>query len=227
MNMTKNSFTEGFEHQSAWARLLSALEEKLNDIGHTLKPYGETAQNSLCKVFQSLPHEVQHSLKSTQGAVQNYYHALAGTSTQELFDDLSHLKVTPATVTLVLTTLSTVLFTLKLLSPAQKAKSTHQPKKKKQSRSQKANKQIQAILDHVEETYVPQIDEYLENFLSYSKDDQQYKYKYFEEMLLVELMKLDDVNVAGNDILRANRKKVIRFIQDHQKRLDTVKSSLA
>ncbi|SLA20934.1 BAG domain [Mycobacteroides abscessus subsp. abscessus] len=46
-------------------------------------------------------------------------------------------------------------------------------------------------------------------------------------MLLKELVKLDGIDVTGNDILRENRKKVIKFIQDHQKRLDKFKRDIS
>lgn len=94
-------------------------------------------------------------------------------------------------------------------------------KTKKLSRAQKSNKEIQSILNFVEEEYVPQIEDYIKGYEDLSEEDIEYKYKYFEEMLLKELLKLDAIEVKDNEILRDNRKKVIKFIQDHQRRLDT------
>ena len=94
------------------------------------------------------------------------------------------------------------------------------------TKAQKANRQIQEILDYVELTYVPEIDKFIETYKELSSEDVEYKFNYFEEMLLKELMKLDAIDVTSNEILRDNRRKVIKFIQDHQKRLDKFKKKL-
>ncbi|ODV78987.1 BAG domain-containing protein [Suhomyces tanzawaensis NRRL Y-17324] len=103
---------------------------------------------------------------------------------------------------------------------------TKKKAKKRLTKAQKANKFIQEILDNVESTFVPEIDEYIENYQSLKSEDVQYKYNYFNEMLLKEIMKLDGVEVGDNEVLRTNRKKVIKFIQDHQKRLDKFKKEV-
>lgn len=184
------------------------------------------AKQSLSGTLKQLLARVEsHLPDNTQIAWNNYVAALSNTSVNDLVSDISSLKLTPATVTLGITTTTAVILAGTLLTAGTKLqeKVKAPAKKKKLTKAQKANKEIQKILDFVEETYVPQIDEYIENFLSLLDNDRQYKYKYFEEMLLKELMKLDGVDVAGNDVLRDNRKKVIKFIQEHQKRLDKFK----
>lgn len=180
-----------------------------------------TAQNAYSRVEQQIPENLEQHWHT-------YVKAISNTSKDSLLEDISQFKVTPATVTLSVTTIATLvlankLFSTKKATPAAKSK---KKKKKKLTKAQKANTEIQSILDYVEETYVPQIDDYLENYASLKETDRQYKYKYYEEMLLKELLKLDGVDVAGNDVLRDNRKKVIRFIQDHQKRLDKFKKDV-
>lgn len=142
-------------------------------------------------------------------------------SKNDIVHDLTNFKPTPATATVAVTTIATLLLLGRFLR--EEPKKPEPKKKKKQSKAKKANKEIQHILDFVEETYVPQIDDYLENFDLLPEADREYKFKYYDEMLLKELMKLDGVDVAGNDVLRENRKKVIRFIQEHQRRLDKFK----
>ncbi|KAJ8142002.1 hypothetical protein OY671_004837 [Metschnikowia pulcherrima] len=114
-------------------------------------------------------------------------------------------------MTLALVAASTLIFAGTYVSSAsgtpKTAKSKSKSKKKKQSKASKANNEIQRILDFVAETRIDSI-----------------SISTLEEMLLKELMALDDVDVNGNDVLRNNRKKVIRFIQDHQKRLDVFKN---
>lgn len=139
----------------------------------------------------------------------------------DLKNTLSKLGVSPTLAALFVVGV-TLVVSLGFSSLSSKPKKSSAPKKKL-TKAQKANKEIQAVLDHVEDVYVPQIDGYLQQFDSLSTDDQLYKFKYFDEMLLKELMKLDGVEVAGNDVLRENRKKVIQFIQQHQKRLDEFK----
>lgn len=166
------------------------------------------------KIDEYLPANV--SLKS-------YVDALAGTTKDKFLEDLSLLKVTPATVTLLVATIATLFVAGLLLGGRGGLLASSKLKKKKTkkpTKAQKSNREIQQILDFVEETYVPQIDDYIENYGELSEEDQQYKFKYFEEMLLKELMKLDGIDVIGNEVLRENRRKVIRFVQDHQKRLD-------
>lgn len=149
--------------------------------------------------------------------VEQYRHALVA----QVLDELKQFKVTPLTVGVAITVaLMFVVARCAGLGAEPAAAQKPKKKKKKVSKAQMANRQIQAVLDFVELVYVPQIDSYILNYKQLSQDDITYKYNYFEEMLLKELMKLDEVEVTGNDILRENRRKVIKFIQDHQKRLD-------
>lgn len=154
-----------------------------------------------------------------------YFNDITSTSREELIDDISNLRVTPATTTVVLTTFLTILVASKLLggSLAPASKKKPKTKKKKKSKAQIANGEIQKILDNVEETFVAQIDEYIDNYKELSDDKKENTYNYIQEMLLKELMKLDGIDVDGNEVLRDNRKKVIRFIQEHQSRLDKFK----
>lgn len=154
-----------------------------------------------------------------------FFRKLQQTDSQLALQDIKELKITPATVSLAAITIATLLVVVSSLGGKQSNKLGKKKKKpkKKLSRAQKANHEIQQVLDYVEDQYVPQIDEYMTEYKSMSQEDAQYKYKYFEEMLLKELMKLDGIDVTGSDILRENRRKVIKFIQDHQKRLDKLK----
>lgn len=182
-----------------------------------------TLAGTLSQLYAQLDGQIP---KSSENAFRQYFDAVSGTTQEQLLGDLRLLKITPATVTLALISVPTLYLASLLFSTGtkqQQGAKKSKSKKKKQSKAQKANVEIQRILDFVEETYVPQIDSYIENYASLSEEDKLYKYKYFEEMLLKELMNLDDVDVLGSDVLRDNRKKVIRFIQDHQRRLDLFK----
>lgn len=168
----------------------------------------------LDQLESSIPLHVQQTIKQ-------YASDISTTSSKQLVHDIKELRLTAATGTLAVTAVTVVLLLLAssgndTLKPEKKKKK----KKSKLSKAQKANKEIQGILDYVEETFVPQIDKYIETYADLPDTDKEYKFRYCQEMLLKELMKLDGVDVAGNDILRENRKKVIRFIQEHQARLD-------
>lgn len=144
---------------------------------------------------------------------------------EQVVDEFKQLKVTTNTVGISIATIVLVMIIGKVLGLAAPAAAKEKPKKKKKRelKAKMANRQIQAVLDFVELVYVPQIDEYILNYKELSDEDVSYKYNYFEEMLLKELMKLDEIDVIGNDVLRENRRKVIKFIQDHQRRLDKFK----
>lgn len=164
---------------------------------------------------------------------ESYVHTLKNVSKEDIVNDFSQLKITPITVSLSITAFTTLLILARLLSSngsEQKGKTGKKNQKrrsrKKMTKAQKANEDIQSILDFVEEEYVPQIDDYLENYKNLNSEDVKFKYKYFEEMLLKELMKLDGIDVVGNEVLRDNRRKVIKFIQDHQRRLDAFKKEV-
>lgn len=187
-----------------WAHIVGQFSNQNNDIWSTL-----------------------HSLKSRIGAQSELFiHELKSANSDSVLQDVKGLKITPVTVTLA----AVVLTTLVIVGSVAGGNSSNQSQgkkkkkpKKKVSRAQKANHEIQKVLDYVEDNYVPQIDEYLSEYKSMKPEDVQYKYKYFEEMLLKELMKLDGIDVTGNEVLRENRRKVIKFVQDHQKRLDKFK----
>lgn len=185
--------------------------EQLNQ----LKPHLETIVNDFQNFGNSLKNSVLPQLQSLQNKSVTY---VQGLTKDEIISDITQLKVTPITVAITITSLTTILLLAKSLT-SKPAKPTK--KKKRLTKAQKANRDIQQILDFVEGTYVPQIDEYIENYQA--EDDVEYKYKYFEEMLLKEVMKLDSIDVVGNDVLKVNRKKVVKFIQDHQRRLDAFK----
>ncbi|CAI5756921.1 unnamed protein product [Candida verbasci] len=157
---------------------------------------------------------------------------------ENIIHDFKNFKISPITITISLITLFTILIFGKILTPTSTSTSpsTYNETektgkktggKKKLSKAQRANKEIQQILDFVESEYVPEIDSYIENYKSLSKEDVEYKFSYFEEMLLKELMKLDEIDVTSNEILRENRRKVIKFVQDHQKRLDKFKKDIS
>lgn len=169
----------------------------------------------------------------------------------EIVNDFKNLRLNPLTVSLTLFSVATIIVLNKLVYGASKVAgggrkngrnsnhngsstgtndgSKHKKKsgKKKLSKAQRANREIQEILDFVELEYVPEIDKYIEDYKTLSADDAEFKFNYFEEMLLKETMRLDGIDVNGNEILRENRKKVIKFIQDHQKRLDKFKKDIA
>lgn len=182
--------------------------------------------------------ELQHYVEVIKNKVPTNYEELQphidyvkSITKDDIINDFKQLKVSPITVSLTLIALTTILIFGKVFSPKSTVSTTANDKasakkkkgKKKLSKAQRANKEIQFILDFVESEYVPQIDTYIDTYKSLTEDEVQYKYNYFEEMLLKELMKLDGIDVSSNDILRENRKKVIKFIQDHQKRLDKFK----
>lgn len=207
---------------SRWTNNYSNLQANMDSISEHL----ELAKDSISNTVQHLIARAESYLPTNVEATwKQYVNDLSRTSVQDLVNETRALKVTPATVTLLVTTTLAAILAGGLLSGSRSTVKTTKDskKKKKPSKAQKANKEIQKILDFVEETYVPQIDDYIQNYASLSDENKEYKFKYFEEMLLKELMKLDDVDVAGNNVLRDNRKKVIKFVQEHQTRLDKFK----
>lgn len=191
----------------------------MDDVSAQLTSLKGKLSESLGQLYSLVEQFVPRDL---EGAWNSYVKAITSTGKDDIIHDLSNFKATPATTTLALTTIATLMIFSKLF----KLSSTDAPnppkikKKKKPTKAQKANKEIQLILDYVEETYVPQIDDYLENYDSLSENDREYRFRYYDEMLLKELMKLDAVDVTNNEVLRENRKKVIKFVQEHQRRLD-------
>lgn len=144
-------------------------------------------------------------------------------STDKIVSDIKEFKVTPVNVSIGIAILTSIYVVYSLTLTDKRPKKT----KKKLTKAQRANRDIQRILEYVEKTYVPAIDNYDEQFDELKEDDQVYKYNYISEMLLKETLKLDEIDAGTNDVLRSNRRKVIQYIQDHQKRLDKIKLKIA
>lgn len=156
-----------------------------------------------------------------------YVEQLKSINKDDLIADFTELKVTPITVTVGVVGLTTFLVVSKLLfGGSSSTEEKPKKKKKKMSKAQKANKSIQEVLEKIETTWVPEIEQYFEGYKAMKPEEVEYKYNYFQEMLLKELLALDSIDTLGNDIIRENRRKVIKFVQDHQKRLDAFKKEL-
>lgn len=156
----------------------------------------------------------------------SYRHGIASTTSKSLVNDIKNFRVTAGTSTLAVT-LVTVVIAASFLFSKPGVAPPKTKSKKKVTKAQKINAQIQQTLDKVEEEYVPQMDEYIENYDTLSEEKREYNANYFQEMLLKELMNLDGLDVAENAVLRDNRRKVIKFIQKHQSRLDKFRKSKA
>lgn len=198
----------------------------MSNINEQLASYKATLGSTVKSLLNDLQKYIPQDQTDTWHA---YFKEITSTTKEELFNDITNLKVTPATTAALFTTFVSVLLASKLLVPSkepQKSEKKPKKKKKKQSKAQKANSEIQAILDEVEETFVPQIDQYIERYKELSDEKKENTYNYIQEMLLKKLMKLDGVDVANNNVLRENRKKVIRFIQEHQSRLISSKRTI-
>ncbi|KAK6205398.1 BAG domain-containing protein [Scheffersomyces amazonensis] len=179
--------------------------------------------------IQSYAIHIKDSIPTSIEELQPGIDYVKSITTEDIIRDFSEFKISPITVSLTITAFTTLIILTKVFTgnyPQDKSSKKANKKsksKKKPSKAQKANKNIQEILDFVESEYVPQIDEYLHNHKDLTREELEFKYNYFEEMLLKELVKLDSIDVTGNAILRENRKKVIQFIQDHHNRLDKFK----
>lgn len=191
---------------------MDQISEQINELVSVIPPK-----------FQELTTYIKQDLPKD---FQNYLNHFKSIDTDELISDFKQLNPTPVTITIsVIGITSLILFSRVLVSSKPKAPAP-KPKKKKTSKAKKANKQIQEILDNFETVWVPQINEYFSNYKQMKPEDVEYKFNYFQEMLLKELFSLDEVDTLGNQIIRENRKKVIQFIQDHQKRLDSFKREI-
>lgn len=208
------------------------IEKLKSHIPPSAELYYHKAAESAESYYKTAAENAEVFYKVAVDNVETYIDVLKNATAQDIINDFSELNVTPVTVSISITALAATFIFGRLLGSALKSlpgsskKKGGKKKKKKLTKAQKANLEIQQILDFVELKYVPEIDNYLENYNTLSKDQVQYQYKYFDEMLLKELVKLDAVDVSGNDVLRDNRKKVIKFIQDHQKRLDQFKKEV-
>lgn len=171
-------------------------------------------------------------LPSTQNDFDRYYLYVKSITTDDIIRDFSEFRVSPITVTATATALTTIIVLTKLLGSSNslkqssKHKSSKKKKGKKVSKAVRSNREIEAVLDHVATEYGDAIDAYINNYSLLKPEDIEYKYNYYEEMLLKELFKLDAIDVMGNEVLKGNRKKVVNFIQDYQKRLDTFKKEV-
>lgn len=188
---------------------LEGLKERIEGIVLDSKNY---AQNILA------------NLPKSQDDLLLYYLYVKSITRDDIIRDFSEFKVSPITVTAAVTTLTTILVLLRFLGSGSSQKPKSKKKKgKKLSKAVRSNREIEAVLDHVANEYGDAIDDYINNYKLLKPDDVKYKYNYYEEMLLKELLKLDAIDVMGNEVLKGNRKKVVNFIQDYQKRLDTFK----
>ncbi|KAG5421205.1 hypothetical protein I9W82_000295 [Candida metapsilosis] len=198
---------------------MDQLKGKIPTTSEEIQQYVELAKSKLTTNWDQLTDLIHHHTNDL--------------TVDSVLNDFKNFNVNPVTVSLTLISITTLILLGRLFSSGsseqhESSGKKHKKKsgKKKLSRAQRANKEIQEILDYVESEYVPEIDKYIENYQTLSKDDLDNKFKFYDEMLLKELVKLDGIDVTGNDILRENRKKVIKFIQDHQKRLDKFKKDI-
>ena len=198
---------------------MDQLKGKIPTTSEEIQQYVELAKSKLTTNWDQLTDLI--------------YHHTNELTVDSVLNDFKNFNVNPVTVSLTLISITTLILLGRIFSSGsseqhESSGKKHKKKsgKKKLSRAQRANKEIQEILDYVELEYVPEIDKYIENYQTLSKDDLDNKFKFYDEMLLKELVKLDGIDVTGNDILRENRKKVIKFIQDHQKRLDKFKKDI-
>lgn len=198
-----------------------------NELKTQIPPKLDKLTAYLSDLKQNLPNDIE-----------TYMDQLKSVNKDELIEDFRSLKLTPVTITISVLSITTVLVVGKLIFAngessdsgnkigSKSDKSKKGGKRKKVSKAQKTNKAIQDILDNFENNWVPQINEYFDSYKSLKPEDVEYKFTYFQEMLLKELFALDGIDTLGNDIIRENRKKVIQFIQDHQKRLDSFKKEI-
>lgn len=209
------------------SQIADQINDHINDLKTTIPPKLEQLTAYLSELKRNLPNDIE-----------SYVEQLKHVNKEELIEDFRSFKVTPVTITISVLSITSMLLVGKFLfgsssssisdgqvsSRSEKSKKGN--KKKKVSKAQKTNKAIQDILDNFETKWVPQINDYFHNYESLKKEDIEYKFTYFQEMLLKELMALDGIDTLGNEIIRENRKKVIQFIQDHQKRLDAFKQEI-
>lgn len=162
-----------------------------------------------------------------------YVKSLNTMSKEDILADFKQWKWTPITISTLFGILA-AFYLLGRKGNQPRALQGSKPKKnskkktgKKLSKAQKANSDVQGILDYIKGKIVPEIDNYMQNYKNMKEENMQYTYNYFQETLLKELMKLDGVDINGNEIVRENRRKVINFIQGHQKRLDLFKKKIS
>lgn len=94
---------------------------------------------------------------------------------------------------------------------------------KNQTKIQKINEQIKKILDDIEFEHEPKINEFILTYTQFSESDFEDKFKYFQNVLLKELLKLDTLDVSSSSALRKNRRSAIKYIQKIQINLDSIK----
>ena len=92
--------------------------------------------------------------------------------------------------------------------------------------------QLESVSSKMEQGLVKQIDTYYDEFEGLKDEDKQYKLNYFQEELLKELIKLDDVDLTElsdsdeRQELKLQRKQYIKRIQGLLKDLDDWKSKV-
>jgi len=108
-------------------------------------------------------------------------------------------------------------------------KNTSSSSTKKLSLTEQYQNSLITIESNVKNTIEPEINSYYNKFENFPKEDRLYKFNYFQETLLKELIKLDgiDLTLVDNEtikkILKDERKIVIKHIQLLQKGLDGFK----
>lgn len=128
---------------------------------------------------------------------------------------------------LVISTL--LLLTRKPKTHVKKDKKTKSKSKPKLSFVEQVQLQLRECEERVRTKLEKGIRSYIEEFETLKADDKQYKFNYFQEELLKELIRLDGIELSEmNDLekkqgLKTSRKGLIKYIQGLQKELDAFK----
>lgn len=199
----------------------------MEEVAHKFDEFKSNIPTHLEQLTQYID-LVKSKIPTSYEELQPHIEYFKSIKPEDFVDDFKNLRISPITVSVTLVVFTTLLVFGKLFggNGKQHQETPKKKNKKKLTKAQKANKQIQEILDFVELAYVPEIDKFIEDYKTFSDEDTENKFNYFDEMLLKELLKLDSIDVTGNEILRDNRRKVVKFIQDHQKRLDKFKKEI-
>lgn len=122
--------------------------------------------------------------------------------------------------------------------PSKKSKKKLKKKKKTKELPQALLRRLMGeTLATVDSELVPQVDKWEKDLKDFeeeksllSKEDSEkgasklgFMYKYLEETILKELLKMDAIEHHGEEDLRAERKRIIKHIQSLHKRIDGVK----
>lgn len=145
-------------------------------------------------------------------------------------DDFQHMRFSPATVTILLALLLCIVFACGgvRLTAGARAGPRGKPRRKKKKKVLPAEAAAKAIADVralFDDKWLPGIELLLAGGWKEKLDeDREYLYKYYEEMMLKELMALDGVDTLGAAELRELRRDAIKYIQGYQKQLDKLRS---